>query len=598
MSLWKKLAHECASRCHTSADQDCKTALARFEHEGLSFLTITLPTFGKALERGLAVGRVDSSSFLGFKTPKSACLPLFLGGFTSRVFDRSSGVLLEEPCHDAIRSIRQLTLMFGKMQLPCSDARETAAMVGYLECEQEVRMNDARLTEFDYSEVRRVSNILFGKALANVDNLVFEREALIPRHGPGSTADKLRGNAKYLQRAWPQRLQETFPWEEFLVPNSSFWDETKQDVHFLEPGAELPVKVISVPKTMKTPRIIAMEPTCMMFMQKALEQAIMDEVRKDDSLRRLMDTKSQSPNQRLARRGSVNGRLATLDLSEASDRVSNQLVREMLVDFPHLHGAVDACRSRKADVRGEVVRLAKFASMGSALCFPLESMVFLTLIFLGIERELNTSLDPTTVSRFVGKVRVYGDDLVVPVDYVESVIDTLSHFGAKVNVGKSFWTGRFRESCGREYYAGEDVSIVRVRQHFPTSSKDATCVMSTVSLRNQLYKAGYWQTCAWLDEEIRTVIRHYPVVSETSQVHGRHSFLGYEAERECRRLHRPLVKGYVEVSRSPSNPLDGPGALLKFFLERGEQPLFDKEHLERSGRPVAVDIKPRWAAPF
>jgi len=384
MSLWKRVAHECAARCHTSADMDCKTVHARFEHEGFSFLTITLPTFGKALEKALDLGYADPSSFLGFRTPRGACLPLFLGGFTDRVFDRNSGVLLDDPDIDAIHAIRQLTLMFGKILIPCSDARERAAMSGYVQCEKEVRANDARLDESDFSSFRRVSKVLFGDAFSIIDQQVFDREAVVPRHGPGSTADKLRGNAKYLQRSWPMRLQEIFPWEEFLAPNSSFVDELSNDVNLLEPGAEIPVKVISVPKTPKTPRIIAMEPTAMMYVQQALNALIMDQVRENDTLRRLMDTRHQEPNQFLAKRGSSRGSLATLDLSEASDRVSNQLVREMLRDYPHLHWAVDAARSRKADVPGVgILRLSKFASMGSALCFPMEAMVFLTLISLG-----------------------------------------------------------------------------------------------------------------------------------------------------------------------------------------------------------------------
>jgi hypothetical protein len=599
MSLWNRVAHESAARCHTSADMDCKTVHARVEHEGFSFLTITLPAFGKAFEKGLDQGRVDSSSFQGFKTPKKACLPPFLGGFTSRVFDRSSGVLLDVPDVDAILAVRQLTLMFGKILLPCSDKREAEAYKGYIQCEQEVRTNDSRLDEDDFSSFRRVSKVLFGDMFAAIDQQVFDRQTIIPRHGPGSTADKRRGNAKYLQRTWPVRLQEVFPWEEFLAPNSSFWGELSNDVNLLEPGSEMPVKVISVPKTLKTPRIIAMEPTAMMFMQQGLNTLIMDQVRENDTLRRLMDTRHQEPNQLMAKRGSSHGRLATLDLSEASDRVSNQLVREMLRDYPHLHGAVDACRSRKADVRGHgVIRLAKFASMGSALCFPFEAMVFTTLVFLGIERELNTLLDPAKVTTLAGKVRVYGDDLIVPVDYVESIVHVLTHFGAKVNMSKSFWTGKFRESCGKEYYDGQDVSIVRVRREFPTQWKDAARVMSIVSLRNQLYMAGYWGTCKWLDEEIRKVIRHFPVVSPSSRVHGRWSYLGYETQKDHPTLHHPLVKGYVEVSRSPINTLDGLDALLKFFLERGEEPIFNEDHLERSGRPAVVDIKPRWAAPF
>jgi len=125
----------------------------------------------------------------------------------------------------------------------------------------------------------------------------------------------------------------------------------------------------------------------------------------------------------------MNGNLATLDLSEASDRVSNQHVRLLVKNHRALREAVDATRSRKADVLGKTIRLAKFASMGSALCFPFEALVFATIVFVGIERELNRQLTQKDIESFYGRVRVYGDDIIVPVEYVESVVRELEALG-------------------------------------------------------------------------------------------------------------------------------------------------------------------------
>jgi hypothetical protein len=226
-------------------------------------------------------------------------------------------------------------------------------------------------------------------------------------------------------------------------------------------------------------------------------------------------------------------------------------------------------------------------------------MVFLTLIFLGIEQELNTRFTRRTdFLKFSGRVRVYGDDLIVPVDSVHSVIHSLEHFGARVGVAKSFWIGRFRESCGKEYYDGNDVSVVKFRRMFPASRQDGPGCISLVSFRNQLYKAGNWETVAYLDKLIRKVLSHFPVVDESSPVLGRTSFLGYKPERQCVYLHRPLVRGYVSESTIPKNSLSDSGALLKYFLKRGRQPSADRKHLERSGRPLAVNIKLRWAPPY
>jgi len=573
---------------------DIKTVQVRSKYEGLSFLTITLPSFGKDFQKSLDQGIVDRNMFQGFSW--HAGLPRFLGGFLDLIFDRSSGVLLDEPDIDAILAVRQLTLIFGKVLLPCSDAREQESMDDYVQCDREVAANDRLMEDTDYSEFRRMSQLLFWDLFVEIDREINDLN-LKPKHGPGATADKLRGNGKYRLNVWTERLEEYFPAMDYLLPNARYAHEDA--VHYLEPGKEMPVKVISVPKTQKTPRIIAIEPTCMQYAQQAILEAFNSGISKS-YLRNLIGTESQEPNQLLAQQGSLDGSLATLDLSEASDRVSNQLVRNLLAGNPLLQGAVESCRSRKADVPGHgVIRLSKFASMGSALTFPIEAMVFLTICFLGIEKELNTRFTSRRdILPYVGKVRVYGDDIIVPNKHVHSVVHALEHFGARVGMSKSFWIGKFRESCGKEFYDGYDVSIVKVRREFPSTRKHAPEVISLVSLRNQLYKAGYWQTVKWLDSLILEMLKHFPYVLESSSVLGRTSFLGYDNQRECVHLHAPLVKGYVVASRLPSDPLDGPSALLKCLLKRGDMPVADSKHLERAGRPRRVDIKPRWASPF
>jgi len=450
-------------------------------------------------------------------------------------------------------------------------------------------------------------------------------EQILPNHGPGAVADGLSSNGKYLSRTWTRRLEEVFPSYRYLIPNLHFREDLDQ-VNILEPGAETPVRVVPVPKTLKTPRIIAIEPTCMQYMQQGLKRCFMDAYERDNLLPRIIGFRDQTPNQRLALTGSMNGKTATLDLSEASDRVSNQLVRTMTDLWPHLTAALDATRSRRADVPGHgVIRLAKYASMGSALCFPIEAMVFTTLIFMGIQESLNVTMTRKDIESFADSVQVYGDDLIVPVEHVHTIVRTLQHFGAVVGTDKSFWTGRFRESCGKEYFNGTDVSLVRVRQVLPSTMADVDGVIATVELRNQFYEHGYWQTVAWLDEQLEVLMRHFPYVSPSSPVLGRVSFLGYQTERMHPSLHSPLVKGYVVKAKAPSDELGGTGALLKCLLGleisskiRGVEshldlvPCYrpgltrngssswpptmsqDERHLERSGRPKRVGIQLGW----
>ena len=646
MSLWSSVAMEMATRCCTSATRDIKTVVSRTEHEGLSFLAITLADYGKAIQKWLDHGQVGPKSDVpSFRWDHRTGLPRFLGGFLIRVFSPCDGALLNEPDIEAIIALRQLTLMFSKIALPreahvvgtprssggfqvVSANRESKAMREYVQCEQDVKKSDAELTDRDIDEFCKMSDLLYSKLFSKVDRDIYYNN-LLPKHGPGAVADRLSSNEKWNQHTWPSRLERILPYGEYALPNWAYYSQMEK-VDILEPGSEIPVRVITVPKTLKTPRIIAIEPTAMQYMQQAILRSILDAVQEDDFLSSVIGFDDQEPNRLLACKGSLSGELATLDLSEASDRVSNQHVRLMLRNHPHLLEAVQATRSRKADVPGHgVIRLAKFASMGSALCFPFEAMVFMTLVLMGISRELSAPLsNGPSIRRYRRQVRVFGDDIIVPQRHVLSVVSRLETFGFLVNRSKSYWTGRFRESCGREYFNGHDVSIVKVRQVFPTRRQDASEVISLVSLRNQLYKAGYWQTCKWLDNRIRKLLKYFPDVEPTSSLLGRECFLGYKSERIHPNLHSPLVKGYYVKAESPRDPLDGPGALLK-CLHRMESrsrqqpgqlnswrgsdisdprdnesinisgpPAADERHLERSGRPKHVSIKLGWRQPF
>jgi len=628
------MASELAVRCCTSAASDIKTVESRVEHEGLSFLAITLASYGKAVETWLERGFVDPSDATEFRFgSRLTGLPPFLGGFLGRVFDAASGVLMDNPDIEAIYALRQLTLVFGKIALPdepsnglvslkgnqqvVSKERERRAMKEYIQCEKEVQEATNRLFPHDREDFRRIASLLYDELFLKVNSDVALGK-LVPKHGPGAVADRISSNGKWNLRTWPSRLRQYFPPEEFLIVNEKpeRVDRLQEELTLLEPGAELPVRVISVPKTLKTPRIIAIEPTAMQYAQQGLFRSFRDFLKEDGILSRMIGIEDQDPNRSMAQSGSHSGDLATLDLSEASDRVSIQHVHDLLGRHSELHGAVMACRSSKAEVRGHgTITLSKFASMGSALCFPIEAMVFLTVIFVGIEKELSSPLSrEVLVKDFLGRVRVFGDDIVVPRDYVLSVVHELENFGFRVNVRKSFWTGRFRESCGREYYDGEDVSIVRVRRVLPRQRQDATGVISTVALRNLAYWAGLWQTASWLDTYLRKLLIEFPNVGPDSPLLGRESVLGYNFQRLDPNTHGPLTKGYYVRAKSPVDNLDGEGALLKCLIGNPEDVVIqddsslrsylfdvasvDDEHLERSGRPEHVSIKLGWRVPF
>jgi len=594
MSLVGSILSDIENRCEASTTLDLKTIQSRVDDEGISFLTISLANFGKDFQKSLDLSFVDPSFFTGFS--KNGALPRLFGGLLGLVFDKESGVLLDNPNIDAISGIYQITSMFSKIKIECSDRRTKAAFAAYVKCDTDIKESDKGFTVELRKEFSIASSILFSKALSQVNRLIVDSE-LKPKHGSGATAERLSSNKKYTSMQWHSRLETVFPHMLWMYPNYlSALDEPFGRVNVREPGDEIPVRVISVPKTLKTPRIIAIEPTHMQYMQQSLWLELQPRLESDELIGSMIGFTDQLPNREMAERGSRNGDLATLDLSEASDRVSNQHVLELFRPWPSLSEAVQATRSRKADVPGHgVIRLAKFASMGSALCFPVESMIFLTIAFLGIARELNTPVTHKLVSQFVGSVRVYGDDIIVPVRFANSVASTLELLGYKVNANKSFWTGKFRESCGGDYYDGQWITPIRVRRVLPQQRQHSDEIVSTTALRNQLYKAGYWRSVRYLDSLLEEILGGvFPAIEDTSDAVGKHTFLPVEGERMCPYLQRPMVKAYRKKDKPRVDRLEGYGALMKFFLKSGETPL-SEGHLINAGRPLASRLNKGWA---
>jgi len=610
-NLHIKVLEESGTLCGVDTQRDVETLLARVEHEGLSFLTITLPAFGKDLQRALADGQVAPDHFHSFKRKRLCKTPVFLQGFLELVFEPSTGRLRDEWLEDdsksssmidAIRCLLQITGFAAKILLPCTMQREQAAFDRYITNEEHVREFDNLRTSSLMKEFKIAASWLFDDVFLSVSKDIRERR-LKPSHGPGATNDKLYGNAKWTNSSWPDQLESVFSFGEFGCVNWRDFLERSQSGSSV-PGTPNPVKVIGVPKTLKTPRIIAVEQTSVMYMQQALRHSIESGIKRSKYAWSYISYESQIPNQEMARLGSLRGELATLDLSDASDMVSNQLVREMMSGHPYLLEAVDATRTRRADVPGHgIVRLAKFASMGSALCFPMEAMVFATIIFIALHRAQPTVPWKQLKELYLGRVRVYGDDIIVPVEHAQVVSDLLEAFGLKVNRAKSFWTGLFRESCGKEYYSGTDITIAKIRGMLPsrqmTRDSRIVAVVQTVALRNNLFHKGYYAVCDYLDEILMEHLNGvFPYVGPDSPALGRHTHGPLNVERWDENLHRPLVKAYSVSVITPENEIDHWPALLKVLNSTSGEPNPDIHHLLKSGRSLSLRIKKGWLSPL
>jgi hypothetical protein len=604
MWILQKLLLDASSWCAASTQRDFQEIELRVKHEGESFLTITLPRFASDFESALERGYIRSTDFLGFKRRRGRPLPLFLGGLVSRVFNDETGYLLDNPCLDAIFYVRQTCLLLKKTLRPCSDVRNRRAFRKYVETESSIQTWREIVDKTLLAKFRMLSGALYSSRLSGV-SLAISEYRHVPRHGPGATAERRKANERYAIREWHARLEDYFPSADFCIPSQG-WQDSLEEVVYAAESAERPVRVIGVPKTQKTPRIIAIEPTCMQYTQQSILELLVPAL-EAPCFRGALGFSDQEPNRTLALLGSKDGTYATIDLSDASDRVHNDLVKLMLSSLPDLSDAVQACRSLRADVPGQgIIPLAKFASMGSALCFPIEAMTFLVIVLMALLESDGYVVNERDnapfrrIDRALATVRIYGDDIIVPTDKADVVMAYLEAFGLKVNQQKSFQTGKFRESCGIDCYAGVDVTAAYLRKEIPSSLRDSLGVVSLMTLRNSFYSRGCWITVEALDDFLERIYP-FPTVLPTSPLIGRFSFLDHSNGNKRKwneKLHRYEVKGPMLKEVKRRDPLDGLGALMKFFLKRGSDPFQDVKHLEQAGRPLSVNIVTRWATPY
>lgn len=561
--------------CNTSMKRDLKTIKSRVEAEGLSFLTITLPAFAKGFERSLELGRMDPSLFPAFAKANTVgnkgLIPKFLSGITSMVFDPRDGTLRTDASIEAIDAVRQICLTFNKLKKECTDARKRKAIKAYLQCEEDLAQ--VRLATWCYrDDFRNIARISLGGLLTNVQENLYNGE-LIPRHGPGAVVEKLSGNAKFRHRVWTRRLERAMPADNYLFSNSEAWLSEHESLTFLNLKDELPAKVIFVPKTAKTPRVIAIEPTSMQYTQQAFMQAIVEGIESDPLLGRAIHFTDSTINRSLARQSSKDKSMATLDLSEASDRVHAALVVDLLGCKPDLMRAIFACRSSTAKLpTGDIVTLKKFASMGSALCFPIESMVFYVLCVLAGLRVTGRPVSKPAIEAITAKITVFGDDLIIPVAWSEMCTNILESVGLRVNRSKSFSKGNFRESCGMDAYKGHEVTPVYIRQSMPTTRRDTEGLLATVASADLFYRKGYWKTAGFMRLFIEDLYGFLPHVDDSSSVVGWKSFQRYySVERWNSTLSKFEIFGLTVKSRTRKDVLDGYDRLLRFHLEKARK---------------------------
>lgn len=576
-----------------------------YESRGLAFFTLDLPSLDSVLTSGLETGMLSAKGPCSRRRSKVDKRPRFLFGLWSLIFHHN-GSLREDADPNAIFFLRSICCLGKKIAVACSPARLQTAVQEYHAIESEVRPPILNWTGDDLFEgysgrsyrfrdsfmcpnelplfgVERegtpdISELL--TAMDRVGSLLtadlgyfdpFDGEGSSNsaaegrkhpvgrfRHGPGAVAD-LRSHAfKYDFPNWPSKLQATFPYDWCGSHTISF--ERYPSSH--EPSCRL----IAVPKTAKGPRLIASEPTAHQWCQQKVASWL-DERFRSTIVGRFIALGRQDLSQDMVKEASALSHLATVDLSSASDRMSCRHVESLFRANLTLLEALHACRTRSVrddiSLQKNFLKLKKFAAMGSALTFPVQSLFFLTCCLAACG-----AYDRKSILALEGRVRVYGDDIILPVDAYARLVSLFSHLGLRINPEKCFSRGSFRESCGVDCFRGYDVTPAKPKTLVPDTPQACQAVLDQ---SNNFHLKGLWLAADTLKSALRKSGYRIPVVGLACGVPAYISYCGPDLDsfvtRRNRNLHRDEVLVYRLIAGTTKIKQDTSASLLQYFTE-------------------------------
>lgn len=322
---------------------------------------------------------------------------------------------------------------------------EAEAFASFLDAEQRCSESNDRLERLDIPE-RDVLTVLY-RAREKISRLLGDRSVAMEeiislcRFGPGVTTT--------CKGAWTnvhnklRSLPECTPLFDRVFSPAYNAEVDYPDWSTLPQRRHSPGNTITfVPKNAKTHRTIAVEPILNAFFQRGVGEWLQKRL-----YRWGVNLRDQTKNQELAREGSLTDQLATLDLKAASDSLCKEAVRLLLpAEWVALLETLRSPAWRHPYEKDKWVKYHKHSSMGNGYTFELESLIFSALC---------ASLPSV---RSGGRWSVYGDDIIIPSSDSDLLIRALSVLGFTVNSSKSFTAGPFRESCGKHYYNGRDVT--------------------------------------------------------------------------------------------------------------------------------------------
>lgn len=503
VSLTVQLYHDIA-QCYPDTREsrlDMLKLHKRTLAEGISFLTKSLPKLGKAIDFALSS---DTPLLVrGFSLRPNTSIPRFLGWLIERVFT-NDGYVRNDPDITALRHLRQFLYFTYKLKLPYDQETENSVIESFVQTQEE-------LSHWDFpSEVSPVLR----EARAFISRLFdgFNVRDILPRHGPGAVATGEEvGEKSNFSRIFTH-TERVYPFTEYYVLGLNQVADQLDWIQSLEEVPHGTAKVVLVPKDSRGPRLISKEPLELQWIQQGIQKSLYSWIEQHPLTRGFVNFTDQTINRRLALLGSRTQRYVTLDMKDASDRVTLPLVETLFGGCSLLEGLL-ASRSEYTQLPdGRTVRLSTFAPMGSAVCFPIEALCFYALAIAvlhihGRSRERNNP-----------DVYVYGDDIIVRSEDYALLLQYFPSFGLLFNPSKCCVAGFFRESCGCDAFKGVDVTPIRMRTTWSHRGKrNAEKLVSWVELSNSLWDAGYWGTATAIERLVEAHFGQLPYVREKFQ---------------------------------------------------------------------------------
>jgi len=388
-----------------------------------------------------------------------------------------------------LASLRQALVFCYKAEFePTNEQIETAEMQ-FLETDADVGSWDDWFVRTGQTDlIFRTARRILSRCICNV-----KWSEITPKHGPGAVYPPRVPMHKSRFSTLYRGIQECYPYDQFFCGLYSYWNEVmvEEKNMAITEESDIVCNLIPVPKDSRGPRLIAVHPAEAIWIQQGQRLLLEDAIIRDPVIGRSINFSDQKVNGSKALSASIDRAYVTLDLKEASDRIGSELVKYL---FGYASRFLFCSRASHIKVGKRVHELRKFAPMGNCLTFPVQSLVFYSLVRAGI--RCHYGIDCVDIY-------VFGDDIVFPSKYYDGAMRGLIMSGLIPNMNKTFRHGFFRESCGVDAYKGIDVTPQRIKIHELNSYSE---VMSACTLAKSLRMRGYDSCSSFIYSLVRRFV--------------------------------------------------------------------------------------------